>query len=111
LLRRLQPFDPAVVCLFGSRAQAHARPDSDLDVAFLPPHPCEVWAVFLASQELSSQLSMDVDLLDLRRASIGFRNIAVRNYQQIQLPILQKILEDRLGELEAFLESVIHGSA
>jgi uncharacterized protein YutE (UPF0331/DUF86 family) len=34
---------------------------------------------------------------------VGFRNIAVHSYQNIQLPILQAILEKHLTDFESFL--------
>ena len=34
---------------------------------------------------------------------VGFRNIAVHNYQNIQLPILQAIVEKRLVDFESYL--------
>ena len=34
---------------------------------------------------------------------VGFRNIAVHNYQNIQLPILQAIVEEHLVDFESYL--------
>ena len=34
---------------------------------------------------------------------VGFRNIAVHNYQNIQLPILQAIVEKHLVDFESYL--------
>jgi predicted nucleotidyltransferase len=39
LARRLAPFRPVVVYLFGSAANGRARPDSDVDIAFLAASP------------------------------------------------------------------------
>lgn len=36
----------------------------------------------------------------------GFRNIAVHSYQEIQMPILVAILENRLPDFEEFLQQV-----
>ncbi|MGC8989536.1 MAG: type VII toxin-antitoxin system MntA family adenylyltransferase antitoxin [Verrucomicrobiia bacterium] len=78
LLRLLGRFDPAAVYVFGSRAQGTSGPQSDLDVAFLSSQPCDVWEVYLASQELSSLLGLEVELLDLRRASTVMRKEVIR---------------------------------
>lgn len=78
LLRALGRFDPAAVYVFGSRAQGTSGPQSDLDVAFLSSQPCDVWEVYLASQELSSLLGLEVELLDLRRASTVMRKEVIR---------------------------------
>lgn len=69
LVRGLADFDPAVIYLFGSAARGATHRESDLDVAFLPPEPCDPWAVFQAAQALALRLRREVDLVDLRRAS------------------------------------------
>ncbi len=35
---------------------------------------------------------------------VGFRNIAVHDYQQLQRPILESILTKHLGDFTAFLD-------
>lgn len=40
------------------------------------------------------------------KAMVGFRNIAVHDYQTIQEPILEAILSERLGDFEAFLAAL-----
>lgn len=47
-------------------------------MAFLPPAPCDAWAVYLAAQDLAAQdlavrLGCEVDLVDLQRASTVLR--------------------------------------
>lgn len=37
---------------------------------------------------------------------VGFRNIAVHSYQEIQLPILQAILEKHLADFESYLKEL-----
>lgn len=57
------------VYAFGSRVKGDARPDSDLDLAVLVPgyaDPLKLWSL---AGDLSTTLGLDVDLLDLRRAS------------------------------------------
>ena len=54
---------------FGSRVKGDHRPDSDLDLAILVPgyaDPLELWAL---AGDLSAAIDLDVDLLDLRRAT------------------------------------------
>lgn len=34
------------------------------------------------------------------KAMVGFRNIAVHDYQQLQIAILQRVIEDRLEDLK-----------
>ena len=40
---------------------------------------------------------------------VGFRNIAVHAYQELQRPILESILRERLGDFESFIAAL--GSA
>lgn len=57
------------VYLFGSCANGHAGPDSDVDLAVLVDgklDPVETWEL---AQLLAGQADCDVDLVDLRRAS------------------------------------------
>ncbi|NSW82198.1 MAG: DUF86 domain-containing protein [Syntrophothermus sp.] len=41
------------------------------------------------------------------KAMVGFRNIAVHDYQQLNLEIVQKIVEKHLGDLKAFCTVVL----
>jgi len=41
------------------------------------------------------------------KAMVGFRNIAVHDYQQLQTVILQRILDERLGDLTEFCQRVL----
>lgn len=40
------------------------------------------------------------------QAMVGFRNIAVHSYREIQPDILQRVLEEHLGDFEAFLAAL-----
>ena len=44
------------------------------------------------------------------RAMVGFRNIAVHNYQELQMPILQRIIEDHLNDFETFVSELSRGA-
>ncbi|WP_409069223.1 type VII toxin-antitoxin system HepT family RNase toxin [Clostridium sp. FAM 1755] len=43
------------------------------------------------------------DLLKEIKGMIGFRNIAVHNYQKLNLNVIQKVIEEHLGDFEEFL--------
>jgi len=45
---------------------------------------------------------------DKMKAMVGFRNIAIHNYQTIDLKILKSILTDNLRDLEDFYTTIIH---
>lgn len=44
------------------------------------------------------------------KAMVGFRNIAVHDYQSIQLPILQAIIEQHLSDFVAFSDRILRFS-
>jgi len=46
------------------------------------------------------------ELCERLEAMVGFRNIAVHQYQQLNLEILKNILTSRLGDLEAFVVAI-----
>ncbi|MDV7390756.1 DUF86 domain-containing protein, partial [Arthrospira platensis SPKY1] len=50
-------------------------------------------------------------LADSMRRMVGFRNVAVHDYQRLQLPIVLSVIEDRLGDLQAFSAALITGEA
>ena len=52
---------------------------------------------------LASAKLLDEALALRLQRMIGFRNIAVHDYIQIQVPILQNILDHHLGDFEAFV--------
>lgn len=70
---RLEPLRPAVIYLFGSAAAGRRRPDSDVDLAFLPREPVALERVLTVQAELAEALGMDVDLIDLSRATAVLR--------------------------------------
>jgi uncharacterized protein YutE (UPF0331/DUF86 family) len=45
---------------------------------------------------------------DKMKAMVGFRNIAIQNYQAIDVKILKSILTDHLKDLEDFYTAIIH---
>lgn len=46
------------------------------------------------------------EMLQKLKAMVGFRNIAVHNYQKINLEILQKVIENHLEDFEEFIYHV-----
>lgn len=66
--------DTEALYVFGSRARGDAGPQSDLDLAVLATAPLDPLRRFDAQRELSVALDVDVDLIDLRRASSVLRS-------------------------------------
>ena len=46
------------------------------------------------------------DLCKRLEAMVGFRNVAVHDYEAIDIAILKSIVADRLGDLDALMEAV-----
>lgn len=63
---------------------------------------------------LESRQIIDAPLSKRLQAMVGFRNIAVHDYQQLDLVILKSILEHRLVDLDEFVRVITqryHSSA
>jgi len=52
-----------------------------------------------AFELLAVERVIDRELADRLKLMVGFRNIAIHEYQQLQINILQRILEERLADL------------
>ena len=55
---------------------------------------------------LESRQIIDAQLSKHLQSIVGFRNIAVHEYQQLDLTILKSILEHRLADLDKFIQAV-----
>ena len=58
------------------------------------------------------EMMFDAKLLDATlntrlKAMVGFRNIAIHRYREIELPILRAILEQRLDDLRSFAARLV----
>lgn len=69
------------VYLFGSRAQGTATAESDLDLAVLAPEPLDPVVLWTLSGQLADQAGCDVDVVDLRSATIVMQHQVIRNGQ------------------------------
>jgi uncharacterized protein len=78
VLEVLATFRPAAVYLFGSFGTPAQRPDSDVDLAFLPDAPVDALRVFDASNDLANVLWREVDLVDLSAASTVLAKEVIR---------------------------------
>jgi uncharacterized protein YutE (UPF0331/DUF86 family) len=57
---------------------------------------------------LHSHLIIDEDTAKRLKAMVGFRNIAVHDYQTINLEILKQILDHHLGDFTDYTKQIIH---
>lgn len=49
---------------------------------------------------------IDEELADRLRSMAGFRNLLVHGYAAVDLSVLEEVLAERLGDLDAFAEAV-----
>ncbi|WP_257349717.1 type VII toxin-antitoxin system HepT family RNase toxin [Pseudalkalibacillus decolorationis] len=56
---------------------------------------------------LESEGVITLSLSNKMKAMVGFRNIAVHDYQEINLVILQKILDDHLVDFKEFTKTIL----
>lgn len=64
---------PLFIILFGSRVTGRVNKDSDIDIAFLSEKEMDKYELFLIGQELAATINIEVDLIDLSRASTVFQ--------------------------------------
>jgi len=57
---------------------------------------------FLAENNLIAE-----DLAEKLKAMVGFRNIAVHEYQKLNLKIVEAIIEDEIEEIKSFSQTMI----
>lgn len=57
---------------------------------------------------LQKEQIISEDLARRMKAMVGFRNIAVHDYQAVQIPIVKGIIEHHLGDFEQFAQRIAH---
>jgi len=60
-----------------------------------------------AFEVLCSNGIINSNLMNKLKAMVGFRNIAVHNYQAINLKIVQEIIEKHIGDISEFSKIII----
>jgi predicted nucleotidyltransferase len=81
----LDSFQSAVIYVFGSHGTEAQHPHSDLDLAFLPKSSVDAYRVFEMANELANALGIEVDLVDLSKASTVMRKEVLRTGQAIEV--------------------------
>jgi uncharacterized protein len=62
-----------LVYIFGSMVKNRVRNDSDIDIAILTDKQIDEYKLYMVSQQLADELKREVDIVDLRKASIVFK--------------------------------------
>ncbi|MFW5773902.1 MAG: type VII toxin-antitoxin system MntA family adenylyltransferase antitoxin [Tangfeifania sp.] len=71
------------IYIYGSFAENRMRPDSDIDIAFLTWKKISAIDKWKIQEELASLLDNDIDLVDLKDASVVLRAEVVENGTRI----------------------------
>ena len=71
------------IYIYGSFAENRLRPDSDIDIAFLTWKKISAVDKWKIQEELASLLDIDIDLVDLKDASVVLRAEVVENGTRI----------------------------
>lgn len=87
---------------FGSRVQGTANAQSDLDLAVLVEGYADP-VVFLLAQAGWIEPALAEDL----KRMVGFRNIALHDYQTMQLPITVRIITFHLDEFLRYSQRLL----
>jgi len=64
---------PKLIYIFGSIVKNRGRNDSDIDIAILTDKQIDEYKLYMVSQQLADELKREVDIVDLRKASIVFK--------------------------------------
>jgi predicted nucleotidyltransferase len=108
--------DVSAVYLFGSTAGGAARPASDVGVLLRVTPPATLGGPpFDIAADLERRLEAAVDVVVLNRAPadlrtlhrmVGFRDILVHGYDEVDLRVVEDVVANRLGDLLAFVAAV-----
>ena len=66
----------------------------------MPQQSRDVFVILEKHHLISSEISRHM------QAMVGFRNIAVHDYQKLNMAIVHSILEKRISDFQAFIEAI-----
>jgi len=112
--------DPSFIVLFGSQATETTHSESDIDIAFYKPsHGLSAYDVFALAQELASLVKIEVDLVDLDKASTVFKaqifaigipiyisnQVEFDNYRMVAMSMYTNLNVERKEIMKSIIES------
>jgi uncharacterized protein len=74
---------PDLVYIFGSTIKGTSNKNSDIDIAYLSDQKFDEYEIFMLAQELAGKIDIDVDLIDLKKASTVFQGQIVSTGKSI----------------------------
>jgi predicted nucleotidyltransferase len=79
------------IYLFGSFSTKYQRGDSDLDLAILSEDDLSIEKTWEIAQKVASKIKIDVDLVDLKKASTVFQNQIINEGKKIYIKDQTKV--------------------
>lgn len=79
----MKKVSPDLVYIFGSTIKGTSNINSDVDIAYLSDQQLDEYQIFMLAQELAGIINIDVDLIDLKKASTVFQGQIVSTGQVI----------------------------
>jgi predicted nucleotidyltransferase len=116
LIKKVSPY---LVYIFGSTIKGTSNRNSDIDIAYLSDQNFDEYEIFMLAQELADIINIDVDLIDLKKASTVFQgqivstgrviycvdNIKRMDYEMRALKMYAKLNEERQFIIDNVQES------
>lgn len=106
-------FNPLAIILFGSYSRNSQREDSDIDIAMIANETSKN-ELFVMKSNLEEQVKREAfilleenNIIDSKMSKnmqgmVGFRNMAVHDYKEIDEEILKDVIENHLNDLLDF---------
>jgi predicted nucleotidyltransferase len=69
----LEKVSPDLIYIFGSTIKGTSNSNSDVDLAYLSEKSYDEYEIFMIAQELAAIVNLDIDLIDLNKASTVFQ--------------------------------------
>lgn len=98
----LSPIQPEAIYLFGSKGTERQHPGSDIDLAVLPSGSLDPVQCFDLANRVSSQLGVQVDLVNLATASTVMCKEVMRTGTRIQTNNLASTQEFEMRTLSDY---------
>ena len=111
-------FNPLAIILFGSYSRNSQREDSDIDIAMIANETSKN-ELFVMKSNLEEQVKREAfilleenNIIDSKisknmQGMVGFRNIAVHDYKEIDEEILKDVIENHLNDLLDFAKILL----